>query len=94
MVVPPNDTSPPPDKPVPAVTVSEELAKAAFATEAFGKLTLPAEIVKPFDPVKSPAEVMVPVPVVEIFPVVEIVTFAAKSDPVIDENVGRPAALP
>lgn len=94
VVVPPSDTVPPPVSPVPAVTVNEEFASAALAMDAAGKVTVPEEIVNPFDPVRSPAEVIVPVPVVEMFPVVEIVILAAKSEPVTDEKVGRPDALP
>lgn len=72
----------------------DELARAEFAIELAGSVTLPEEMVSPFDPVNNPAEVIVPVPVVEIFPVVEIVMFEARSEPVIEAKVGRPAAFP
>ena len=94
VVVPPSDTDPPPDRPVPAVTVKEELASTVFAIDAEGSEIVPEEIVKPFDPVKSPAEVIVPEPVVEIFPVVEIVILAARSFPVTEVKVGKPEAFP
>jgi hypothetical protein len=94
VVVPPSDTEPPPDRPVPAVTVKDELARAAFAIEPAGRVIDPDVTVSPFDAVRSPADVIVPVPVVNIFPVVEIVIFAARSDPETEENVGSPAAFP
>ena len=45
-------------------------------------------------PEKAPAEVMVPEPVVEILPVVEMVMLAAKSLPETEEKDGVPAVLP
>jgi hypothetical protein len=94
VTVPPKATAPPPDNPVPAVTVSPELARAALAIAAAGKLTAPEETVSPLLAVNSPAEVMVPVLVVEMLPVVEIIIPAARSDPEIALKVGSPAALP
>lgn len=95
--VPPKATGEPDTEiPVPAVgvTVTVELARAEFAIELAGNATLPEEMVSPFDPVNNPAEVIVPVPVVEIFPLVEIVIFEARSLPLTAANVGSPAALP
>jgi hypothetical protein len=76
------------------VTVSPEFARAALAIEAAGKLTAPAATVSPLLAVNSPAEVMVPVLVVEILPVVEIIIPAARSAPEMELKVGSPAALP
>ena len=94
LVVPPKATDPPPVNPVPAVTVSEEFAKVAFEIEFAGKVIVPAETVSPLLADNNPAEVIVPVPVVEIFPVVEIVMFAARSLPDIELKVGNPTAFP
>ncbi len=55
---------------------------------------MPPVTVKPAEPVNSPAEVMVPEPVVEILPVVEIEILEAKSPPTTELNVGSPEALP
>jgi hypothetical protein len=53
-----------------------------------------AATVSPPLAVNNPAEVTVPEPVVEMFPVVEMMMFPAKSPPTTEEKVGRPAALP
>ena len=94
VVVPPSETKPPPVNPVPAVTVKDELAKAALAIEFAGNVTEPDETVSPLLAVNNPAEVIVPVPVVEIFPVVEIVILEARSLPLTEAKVGKPAAFP
>jgi hypothetical protein len=54
----------------------------------------PEVTVNPLDAVSNPALVIVPDPVVEILPVVEIVMLAARSPPTTDEKVGSPDALP
>jgi hypothetical protein len=66
----------------------------ANAPEVPVKLIAPPERVSPLLAVKRPADVIVPVLVVEILPVVEIVMFAARSLPVTEANVGRPEAFP
>jgi len=58
------------------------------------RFSAPVVKVKPLLAVRSPADVIVPVLVVEIFPVVEMVILEAKSDPVIEVKVGSPAAFP
>ncbi len=58
------------------------------------RLRAPVVKVRPLEAVSSPAEVMVPVPVVAILPVVDMVILAAKSPPTTELNVGAPAALP
>ena len=83
VVEPPSETVPPPDRPVPAVTVKEELARAALAIELAGRVTAPDETVNPFEAVNSPAEVMVPVPDVEIFPEVVMASPAVAGESVV-----------
>jgi hypothetical protein len=91
VVVPPRDTSPPPVKPVPAVTVKDELARAAFAIEFAGKVTVPEEIVSPLEPVSRPADVIVPVPLVEIFPEVVIASPELLGDSVVPVRFKYPS---
>jgi hypothetical protein len=89
--VPPRARLPPPLTGPVVLIVTDGFARAAFIIEPEGKLTVPEEIVNPFDPVKSPAEVTVPVPVVDILPVV------VKFPPVvIDQEVPpvRPSVTP
>jgi len=91
--------------PAPALVLAYEMAEASVPEavvkvcwiwplpDCRTKFWLPA-IVNPPEAVKSPAEVIVPEPVVEMFPVVEIVMLEAKSPPTTEEKVGRPEALP
>jgi hypothetical protein len=58
------------------------------------KFNAPLVKVRPLLAVNNPALVIVPVPIVEIFPVVEMVMLEAKSEPVIEAKVGSPAVFP
>jgi hypothetical protein len=62
VVEPPRDTAPPPVKPVPAVTVNEELANAELAIDPAGRETEPDETVNPVILVSAPALVSLAVP--------------------------------
>jgi len=53
----------------------------APATVSPVRVRVPEERVSPFEPVRSPADVIVPVPVVAMLPVVEMPMLAAKSLP-------------
>ena len=56
---PPSETAPPPESPVPAVTVTEEFASSVLSICPAGNDTVPAETVKP-DAVTEPASVKAP----------------------------------
>ena len=71
----------------PIVTFSVEVPVLMFVAlfEFAFKLTAPPEISAPADPVNKPAEVTVPVPVVEISPVVETASPAVTGDRVVPD---------
>ena len=74
VIAPPSDTAPPPMSWLPADTVRDEFARAAFAIDPFGSDTTPAATVRPFDEMRpfdaervfaatAPVKVEVPAPV-------------------------------
>ena len=63
VIVPPKATVPPPDIPVPAVTVTDGFASIAFEMPAFGTLIVPVVVIgPPVSPAPVATFVTVPVP--------------------------------
>ena len=71
-----------------AVNVFETIASVI---ESAGSDNVPAVNVNPFDAVNNPAEVIVPVPVAEIFPEVETELGVIAPRPIVNAGVGEAA---